>query len=141
MQKLLLILISITLIFSSCEKEEEEIQTNNNNNITDVIVGDWSEIGGDINLVRHLNFYSNNTYEDYYVLANGNITDDFSGTWQNLGDGEYSTNSFGDIDTFMVNFYCEDNVVYTPFSQYIYADYRYWTKNNFDYQSCSEINP
>ena len=131
------------MIFSSCEKDEENNinNNNNNNNITDNIVGDWSEIGGEINLVRHLNFYSNNTYEDYFVLANGNITEDFSGTWQNLGDGEYSTNSFGDIDTFMVNFYCEDNVVYTPFSQYIYADYRYWKKNNFDYQSCSEINP
>ena len=139
-------MISIPLMFSSCEKEEEEeeeeTQSNNNNNNSDIIIGDWTRYSDVIDptssLIFHLTFYSNNTYEDYYI-ENGSMEELIPGTWENLGGGEYYLDyldpSWGGGETLTPIFYCDENVlIWNPLHP------KYWIKNNYDVQSCSEID-
>ena len=129
MKKLLTVLFILPLIFSSCEKEEE---TQSNNNSSDVIIGDWSNTKHLPERVRHLTFYSNNTYEDYFIEEDdGSISEHLTGTWENLGGGVYYYSLWGGV-TFSPIFYCDENVMSKGVN--------YWGRNNYDVQSCSEIN-
>ena len=141
MKKLLTVLFILPLIFSSCEKEEET-QSNNNNNSSDVIIGDWEKaiqynLPSGEGMKLHYTFYYNNTYADYFLTdEDGSIVELMTGTWENLGGGVYYLSAFGG-DTITPIFYCDENVL-------SWAEFDnlpiYWRKNNYDVQSCSEIN-
>jgi len=139
MKKLLTVLL-LPLIFSSCEKEEET-QSNNNNNSSDVIIGDWHRYTTTNSMVWHLAFYPNNTYEDIIYFDDGSISDYIQGTWENLGGGVYYLGGDDWEDcTITLNFYCDDNVIDVIDSGAGPLAEDYYIKDNYDVQSCSEIN-
>ena len=161
MKKILLLLISIPLIFNSCEKEEKEIQTNNNNNnITDVILGDWvnfgyrsGDVSGDVNfdntydneIERHLNFLSDGTFEDYRII-NGVKENGLFGTWENIGNDQYdmriieiingSSYTIEEITTPI--FYCVESVFEYHFDDDPDAT-MFYQKDNYYFEGCSEV--
>ena len=155
MKKILLILISIPLIFSSCEKEEEDNNNNNNNNnITDVIVGDWVKFAYecpsgtfswenpyDEEIERHLNFLSDGTLEDYRII-NGVKENGIFGTWENIGNGQYDlrVNENGNIiqETTTPIFYCVESVFQYSFDNDPGCT-NFWQKNTYDFRGCSEV--
>jgi hypothetical protein len=139
MKKLLTVLFILPLIFSSCEKEEET-QSNNNNNSSDVIIGSYVRLWENPNgYYWHLDFYPNNTYEDVIYFDDGSISDYIQGTWENLGGGVYYLVDDWEDYTITLNFYCDDNVIDVTDSGGILGE-GYYIKDNYDVQSCSEIN-
>ena len=146
-KKTLLILLTLPLIFSSCEKEEEETITNTNN-----IVGVWSvfaresyDDGLQLMLSNHsLSFGSDNTFEDLYT-ENG-VSYLMSGTWEHIGGGQYLLSATDYVhDSVLVTeivsviFYCEANILKTDWDNDPNT-YDLFQKNGYNYQSCSEIN-
>ena len=163
MKKLLIILITIPLIFSSCEKEEEDNINNNNNNnnsIADNIVGEWINFGesgilngNDISVFlfdpynedtkEHLNFFSDGTLQRY-VSINGIVNNSYieNGTWQKTSNSLYNIYIEGlDGDDPVQEsvtslFYCDNNIFRTTLDCDL--DYDYWQKDGYDYQICLE---
>ena len=144
-KKTLLILLTLPLIFSSCEKEEEET-------IADNIVGVWSvfardsyDAGLQIYESNHsLSFGSDNTFEDLYI--EDGVVYLMSGTWQYIGGGQYILSATDYVhdsilvtETVSVIFYCEANILKTDWDNDP-DTYDLFQKNGYNYQSCSEIN-
>ena len=162
MKKILIILITIPLIFGSCEKEEEENNNNNNNNnsITDNIVGEWVNFGESDNLnsytwdpyssdlvVTVYNFLLDGTFEIYY-MRDGIVYDESKsyGNWTKVAASSYDisytiTDEYGYFSEYIdiatsVSFYCNNNIFRTTFNSDL--DYDYWQKNGYDYQVCTD---
>ena len=161
MKKILIILITIPMIFSSCEKDDEN--NNNNNIITDNIVGEWVNFGesgylnGENNIrvyigdpyiqesISHFNFFSDGTLE-LYVSINGVSFDEYKsyGNWTKVNgssyDISYTYNNDGQQEIVQeiatTIFYCDNNIFRTTFDSDL--DFDYWQKNGYDYQVCTD---
>ena len=93
MKKLLYTLLAVSIIFTACKKEDEEPTNSGNNTSSDIIIGDWTFLESVIFPpptvfyfgVRHITFYSNNTFVDYYDGSggHGSVNDEWYGTWEN----------------------------------------------------------
>tara|TARA_B110001450_G_scaffold208343_1_gene199006 strand:- start:145 stop:639 length:495 start_codon:yes stop_codon:yes gene_type:complete len=159
MNKILIILLTIPLIFSSCEKDEDNNNNNNNNNnnITDNIVGEWVNFGQSDNSDSYTwdpytgdqrtvyNFLSDGTFE-LYIILDGIINDDYKlyGNWTKVNgssyDISYTHNNDGQQEIVQeiatTIFYCDNNIFRTTFDSDL--DYDYWQKNGYDYQVCTD---
>ena len=158
MNKILLtICFALTIIFSACEKEEENINNNTNNNTNvDPIIGDWISFGSewagsqpilnnpyDDNITHQRDFFSNYTWEDY-LMVNGVKSEDYFGTWENVGNGVYFLDDDHDASNVITTFFCSDFEGENNVMKQQYIDdsdgYIYLQKVGYYYEDCDDFN-
>ena len=119
MKKLLLILLCLPFIFTSCKKEEEELSNNNNNSNTQTYIPDDNfeqrliDLGFDNTLDNYVNTSSIDTVT-YLILTGKSISDltgleDFINLYYLDCDYNNLTNLDVSANTALFNLDCSDN--------------------------------